>query len=71
MKKEQVYTGTVTGEELGAQPIEEVHIDEAEMVDFIHDELAKTTKHSIDKEDIAAVLDLEFEFLKLKGVIEE
>lgn len=42
-----------------------IHIGEKELVEFIAE------NSSISKEDIAKVLDLEMEFLALKGVIEE
>lgn len=49
---------------------EQIIIDDQEMADYINEEL---TKQGVDlsKENILAVLDLEFEFLRLKGVIEE
>lgn len=46
-----------------------VYIDDNEMAEFIASEL---TKENIEltKEQILKVLDLEFEFLKVKGVVE-
>lgn len=45
---------------------EQILIDENDLVEFIADKVI-----NLSKEDILKVLDLEFEFLKLKGVIEE
>lgn len=42
-----------------------IHVDEKELLEFIAD------NSSISIEDIVKVLDLEIEFLALKGVIEE
>lgn len=43
----------------------ELVVNEDEMIEFIH------TKLNVNKETIVAVLDLEFEYLKQVGVIEE
>lgn len=91
MNNDQVYTGKITAEELGAskgitvsdsqgnelnlnsegivgfEKNEEVHIDEEEMVEFIHGKLSG----KLSREDVAAILDLELEFLKIKGVVGE
>lgn len=48
---------------------EMIYIDDNEMADFITSELAKENIE-LSKEQIFKVLDLEFEFLKLKGVVE-
>jgi hypothetical protein len=48
----------------------QIIIDDNELVEFILTEAAKQGSN-LSKEDIQNVLDLEFEFLKLKGVIEE
>lgn len=49
---------------------EQIMINEQELVNFI-EEKATDQGVKLSKEDIATVLDLEFEFLKLKGVVEE
>lgn len=43
---------------------EEITINEEELVEYIAE------KSGLSKEEIVKVLDLEFEFLKLKGVVE-
>lgn len=69
-KEGLTINGVVTTEELKAgSKDQEIIIDEQEIVVFIKEELTKQG-NEISVEDIAAVLDLEFEFLKSKGVIE-
>lgn len=48
----------------------QIIIDDNELVEFIFNEAIKQGSN-VSKEEILKVLDLEFEFLKLKGVIEE
>lgn len=49
---------------------DQIIIDEVEMAEFISEELLKRGV-VVKGEDILKVLDLEMEFLKLKGVIVE
>ncbi|KON87490.1 hypothetical protein AF332_12065 [Sporosarcina globispora] len=49
---------------------EQIIIDDQEISTYISEELTKKGVN-LSKENILAVLDLEFEFLRLKGVIEE
>lgn len=49
----------------------EIIIDDNEMVEFIMRKLGVDAATKYTKEDVLRILDLEFEFLKLKGVIEE
>lgn len=49
---------------------EQIVIDDKELVDFIINEASKE-KVKLSEQDVLTVLNLEFEFLKLKGVIEE
>jgi hypothetical protein len=49
---------------------EQIVIDEQEVVNFILDQ-ASQQGFTLKEEDVFKVLELEFEFLKLKGVVEE
>lgn len=48
---------------------EEIVIDDEEMVEYIFEESNKLG-NDISKKDIETILDLEIDFLKVKGVIE-